>query len=100
MTVITISTYEENGAKYRCLTASEHAGSEVVCAGISAICYALAGYLLNKVPEDDLEYSLAIAEAEIRVKDSDIAREAFTMAEIGLKQIEETYGDYIHVEIN
>lgn len=100
MTQVTIGTYEEDGVKYRYLNCTEHAGNNEVCAAISGICYALTGYLINRVPDDKVEYELMSSHASISAKDSDLAREAFLMAEIGLRQIEQTYGDYIHVDVN
>lgn len=99
MTQVTISTFDRNGVRYRCLRAENHAGDDRVCAGISAICFALAGYLLNRESEG-LEYSLIVGDAEITAKDTAVTQEAFMMAEIGLRQIEQTYGDYIHVDVN
>lgn len=81
------------------LTAEGHAtGRSDVCAGISAIIYALAGYALNEGRKPPT-LRLASGEAYIRCKTSANLRAAFEMASIGLKQIAEG-GAAVKVEGN
>lgn len=88
----------------RCiLSARGHAtGSEQVCAAISGILYALAGYLTNAVRERYVEIY------EYRIKSGDVRLDfngdggttaAFEMAVIGLLQIEQGSPGYVSVKI-
>jgi len=97
MTEVTSGTQQYNGNTYRYLKCRNHSGNDAVCNGISTICYALTGYLLNKLPDDELEYDLRPGDAMVTIKDSDLAKEAFDMAVIGLLQIEVDNKEYIHV---
>lgn len=76
------------------LTMDGHAtGSEVVCAGASAIVYALAGYLANTdcVHESDLESG----KAKVSCVGDKGVQAAFRMAGIGLAQLAQQYPQYI-----
>ena len=85
----------------RYLSATGHAtGSREVCAGISAIFYALAGYLENAAMERELEISV------LRLEDGDAviafaadgqADAAYEMAVIGLVQMARSYPQYLVV---
>ena len=85
----------------RCLMTMEgHAtGSETVCAGVSAIVYALSGYLLNagehleKVIRNELESGSAC----ISCTGDECVAAAFRMAGIGLAQIARQFPDYLSV---
>lgn len=71
------------------LTAEGHAtGRSDVCAGVSAIVYALAGYALNESAKPPM-LRLVSGDAYIRCKASANLRAAFEMASIGFKQIAE-----------
>lgn len=90
--------FEEAGNRFY-LAMYGHAGynpgNDVVCAGVSAIIYALAGYIANaeglKVNSDKYEPG----EAEFDVEGD--ARQAFEMAYIGLAQISQEYPDNVQV---
>lgn len=72
-------------------------GCDVVCAGVSAIVYALAGYIANA---DGIKVNTAKytpGEAEFDVEGD--ARQAFETTYIGLAQIAQKYPDNVHVEI-
>lgn len=67
-------------------------GNDVVCAGISAIVFALMGYVENFGKKKSIEYSSG--RAEIRAKG---CKKAFDMAYIGLRQIEMQYPENLQV---
>ncbi len=88
------------GGRYR-LTARGHAtGSEKVCAGISAIVYALAGWLANaeKTGAAYVEsLRLDSADVEIIFSGGSEAEAVFLMAEVGLLQIQLQYSEFLRV---
>ncbi len=88
----------KRSGKRCCLEAKGHAtGSVAVCAGISAILYALAGYLANHEVQVIRQH---MADADVCMEfdgDTD-AVAAFEMAVIGLMQIELTHPEYISVK--
>ena len=70
------------------VTCKGHAtGSEAVCAGVSAIIYALAGWVNNYAPEG-VKIELESGDALVTFKGGEAAQAAFDMALIGLKQIQ------------
>lgn len=79
------------------LEAKGHAtGSEKVCSGVSAILYALAGWIINN--DDKLLYHrerLTSGDAYIEFWGGTEAQTAYDMAVIGLRQIEKKYPEYI-----
>lgn len=69
-------------------------GNDIVCAGVSAILYSLAGYMLDRC--------LGKADMSLQPGDACIqgpleAKETFRMALIGLKLISRKYPDYIRI---
>lgn len=89
----------------RCiLSAKGHAtGSVEVCAAVSAILYALAGYLANAVHERYIEfYEHRMEEADVMFDFSgdECTAAAFEMAAIGLAQIAKAHPEYIVVEMD
>ncbi len=71
-------------------------GSPEVCAGISAIAGALAGWVLNHPGAEPATIRLEEGEAYIRVVRPDLrCRVAFEMAEIGLLQIARQYPEFL-----
>ena len=84
----------------RCyLSATGHAtGSREVCAGVSAIFYALAGYLENAAMDRQLEVSvlrLEPGDAVIEFEADEQARAAWEMAALGLAQMAKSYPQYL-----
>lgn len=76
------------------------AGSERVCAGVSAIVYALAGWLVNAedaglVRVHRLE--LHSGEAELMFSGGAEVETAFQVAEIGLRQLAESFPAFLSV---
>lgn len=83
------------------LTADGHAtGSAQVCAGISALLYALLGWLTNAGDAEIDEAEMEPGHAHIvSLGGGDATEAAWDMAVIGLLQIEQQYPDYITVRI-
>lgn len=76
-------------------------GSSEVCSAVSAIAYALAGMVTNAAAEGTaqaLETELRSAHASIRFRGGAQEAGAWRMAVIGLKQIAETYPEYLQME--
>ena len=84
------------------ISAFGHAtGSEAVCAAVSGILGALAGFTIN-IPEHIFDVYVRQAESgkfKLYVRGDEIVKAAFDMAYIGLKQIEMQKPDYIKVII-
>lgn len=101
MTNITI---QESGGRFR-LTGVGHAtGRPEVCAAVSAIVYALGGYLINLEQAGAvmlgtflLESGAAELEAQ-GVGPGDAARHPFGMAAVGLLQIAAKYPELVAVD--
>lgn len=94
MTEITVTAKDNH---YR-LEAEYHADDSRICAGISAILYALEGALINnadvKVHYSKLEPGHAVIEY---LSAADTAEEDMRMALIGLLQIEKSHPDSIKI---
>ena len=95
--------YVKKGYAHR-LSIAGHAGyaengSDIVCAGVSAIAYALLGFLEN---DDDVVYEdepiCEEGRLEIDCRGGDRANAAFDMAMIGLLQIAEQYPRCVSVD--
>ncbi len=81
------------------LAMRDHAtGSPMVCAGASAIVWALAGWLHNHGPEGTV-INLRAGDAFVQCGRSPETETAFELALIGLRQMEKKYGEYIKVEV-
>ena len=88
----------KRSGKRCCLEANGHAtGSVAVCAGISAILYALAGYLANHEVQV-IRHHMADADVGMEFDGDPESVAAFEMAVIGLMQIELTHPEYISVK--
>lgn len=99
MTAITFDG--PGGGRYR-LRAKGHAtGSSEVCAAVSALVYALGGYLLALERSDGaLESALRLdsGDAEIEAAGGEAVRAAFHMAEAGLRQLARKYPELVGVD--
>lgn len=85
-----------------CLTVNGHAGQaeegkDIVCAGVSALVYALA-YTLTKLEPKELDITLQKGHAEIRCRPSKQTAQAFTQTKYGLMLIMNGYGEYLDVQ--
>ncbi len=82
------------------LEMKDHAtGEPLVCAGASAIVWALAGWLRNNSGAEDLVLHLRAGDAFVQCPRTREAVVAFEMAAVGLRQIEKAFPGYIHVEV-
>lgn len=75
-------------------------GRDIVCAGASAIVYALLGWLENN--SEDLEYvntNVARGETWVNCEGGKDTAAAFEMAVIGLEQIADRYPDNMNISI-
>lgn len=97
------SVYAETNGRYCLLSIQGHAtGSEQVCAAVSGLVYALAGYLVNAANEQRaLLYQERLESGDVLLEFSgdDRASAAFEMTVIGLRQIEKQFPDMVTVEI-
>lgn len=86
----------------RCiLYAKGHAtGSEQVCAAVSGIIFALAGYLANETSHAEIR-NLSIESGDVRMEfyADEHALGAFETAVIGLAQIAEKYPEFAKIQI-
>lgn len=97
--------YAQKGDAHE-LTISGHAGyaehgQDIVCAGVSAIAFALLGYL--EECEDEVEELdgpiVECGSIYVSCKGKPNIANAFHMAVCGLKQIADSYADYVDIQI-
>lgn len=74
-------------------------GRDIVCSSISAICYALLGYLENYAPETS-DYTTNSGELAVFSSGGEGVDAAFEMAAIGLLQIAHQHPDNLVVHIS
>ena len=91
---------ERDGNRYTVHAQGHATGSPEVCAAISGILYALAGYVRNATDGSTIEYDERLESGSVNLHfcGGPGAAGAFDMAVIGLKQIEAKYPDLILVE--
>ena len=87
----------EKGERF-CCRAQGHAdyaqeGEDIVCAGISTILYALAGYIANS----RMESSIRMEPGDVEITCSGNAQQVFLMAYIGLSQLAEKFPKNISI---
>lgn len=99
-----IAKYDRDGETHT-LSVNGHAGyadkgSDIVCAGVSAIVYALIGWLENN-SEDTTFVSVddSNGEAVIACEGDDKVSVAFYMAAIGIENIANTYPAHVSIDI-
>ena len=99
-----IARYDRNGETHT-LSVNGHAGyadkgQDIVCAGVSAIVYALIGWLENNSTETRF-VSIDECNGEVILScegDSDVSA-VFYMAAVGIEQIANTYPDHVDIDI-
>lgn len=75
-------------------------GRDIVCSAVSAIAYALLGFLENEANDaSDYAYMTESGLLGVTAAASDRVDVAFDMALIGLMQIAKNYPDYVRVSI-
>ena len=72
------------------------AGGDIVCAGVSAVAYALLGYLANCAP--DSRVTEKPGELRVVCRAGEKALCGFEMARAGMELIAEKYPGYVMVE--
>lgn len=94
--------YAERDGRHCILRAKGHAtGSEQVCAAVSGILYALAGYLTNAMREryvEVYEYRMDSGDVLLDFNGDEGTTAAFEMAAIGLMQIAQGCPELVGVE--
>lgn len=91
---------ERDGNRYTIYANGHATGSPEVCAAISGLLYALAGYVRNASDGSTLAYDerLESGNVQLHFRGGEGAGGAFDMAVIGLKQIEAKYPELVSVE--
>ena len=99
-----LARYETDGKRHS-LSLRGHAhydeyGKDIVCASVSAIVYALLGWMEN-YPDDLEDVSTAVESGNVLIEcyGGDFAAVAFSMAAIGLEQVASTYPDHVAIDI-
>lgn len=89
-----------NNLNYVRMSVEGHADTSNVCAGISAICYALSGFCENNRSHlEFLSHTENSGNYLITVKGDEVINAAFEMAVIGLMQIEKSHPDELKVSV-
>ena len=70
-------------------------GKDIVCAGVTAITYALACYIADKLDDDRADISMDDGAVYIVCEDDDNIAAAFEMALIGYDLIARKYPEYV-----
>lgn len=78
----------------------DETGRDIVCAGASAIVYALLGWLENH--DDDIEFinsNVEPGETWVTCEGGEKTATAFEMARIGLEQLATAYPDHVETDM-
>ena len=98
-----VRVYAERDGNRYLLSAQDHAtGSETVCAAVSALVFAFAGYVKSaegRKEADVYNFRLDSGKALIHCRGTAEMETAFDTVVIGLQQVEMSHPDYISVEI-
>lgn len=96
------SVYAQRSGNRCILSAQGHAtGSPEVCAAVSGILYALAGYLANAIRERYIEFygnRMESGNVLLDFNGDDCTAVAFEMAVVGLQQIAQEHPKFLRVE--
>lgn len=99
-----IAKYVRDGETHT-LSVNGHAGyapkgQDIVCAGVSAIVYALLGWLENNSENTDfVSIDENNGEVVIQCEGDDKVTAVFHMAAIGIESIMNTYPDHVDIDI-
>lgn len=89
----------KHGDSYLVQAKGHATGSVEVCAAVSGLLYALAGFLQNRRDAArDVHIKLESADAEIRFCGDEVADAVFILTVIGLAQLEASTPEYIAVD--
>lgn len=89
---------EKDGNRYTVCAGGHAEGSPQVCAAISGLLYALAGYVENEKGIRVLDRRIGSGDFSISFQGGERAEAVYDMAVIGLLQIEKSSPDHIRVE--
>lgn len=97
-----VARYERDGDSHN-LSVNGHAGystkgQDIVCAGVSAIVYALIGWLENNI-STFTSVDESNGEVVISCEGDEKTATAFYMAAIGIEQIANTYPAHVSIDI-
>ena len=97
-----VARYERDGESHN-LSVNGHAGystkgQDIVCAGVSAIVYALIGWLENNIATFT-SVDESNGEVVISCEGDEKTATAFYMAAIGIEQIANTYPAHVSIDI-
>lgn len=91
---------EKNVDLYSVIAKGHATGSPEVCAAVSGLLYALAGYVKNKKKSlYASEWSIDSGDVFILFRGGENAKAVYDMTVIGLLQIAKSHPDYINVEL-
>lgn len=95
--------FQSDGSSFN-VAAKDHAsGSEVACAGVSAVMYELAGYLVNAQRAGivwDVSGHLKSGDAVQAWSGGIEAKTAYDMTRIGLMQIAKSYPQFVEIVVD
>lgn len=80
--------------------AAYNTGNDIVCAGVSAITYTLAGWLMNCDRKLRPFFNMDSGESMMSCRRADKSDTAFEMAMIGYAQIANEYPNNVKIHIN
>ena len=92
---------ERDGNRYSIFANGHATGSPEVCAAVSGILYALAGYVTNAMRERYVEvytWRMESGEVQLDFNGDDGTAAAFEMAVIGLAQVAQAHPEQVQVE--
>ncbi len=89
--------FERDAPSFRVSAQGHATGSVEVCAAVSGILYALAGYLKNAPEAEVMTFRLESGDVELDFTGAAGCAGAWEMALIGLKQIAQKYPEQVRV---
>ena len=93
--------FKRDGNRYEVRATGHATGSDAVCAAVSAIMYALAGWLINADDGGkayDVLIDMSSGRAKLGWRGGAEADAVYNMVVIGLAQIAQSYPDYIQID--
>lgn len=91
-------SYRDEGGRYTLRCQGHATGSDEACAAVSVLMTTLAGYLANAGDRARGSWSLELGLAEISIEtEDDRVIGAWEVTLFGLKQLENSFPDYIRV---
>lgn len=92
--------YYQKGDRFRIRFEGHATGSDEVCAAVSSLVYAMAGYLENQAGRNTTVQRMELAEGQAEIlfttRDKQV-KGAWEMMVFGLRQLAHNFRDYIRV---